>query len=103
MPFWRKERLGQLVSSVYCTLKYAFHDWTREMPRSKRFIAFAAVSFQGYALYALWARSLVWPWIWPREQVLYPCVWLLYLVGYCTLMLTSEFVRKTQLESDVIA
>lgn len=75
------------------------------MPKSKRFVAFAAVSLQGYALYALWSRSLIWPLIWPKEQILYPCVWLLYTLGYCTLnvMLTSEFVRKTQLESDVIA
>ncbi len=105
MPFWLHPKLGELVSSVRSMLKYAFHDWTREMPKSKRFIAFAAVSLQGYALYALWSRSLIWPWIWPREQALYPCVWLLYMLGYCTLnvMLTSEFVRKTQLESDVIA
>ena len=75
------------------------------MPKSKRFIAFAAVSFQGYALYAMWSRSLIWPWMWPSERVLYPCVWLLYLLGYCVLnvMLTAEFVRKTQLESDLIA
>ena len=68
-------------------------------------MAFAAVSLQGYAFYALWSRSLIWPWMWPKHQVLYPCVWLLYTLGYCTLnvMLTSEFVRKTQLESDVIA
>jgi hypothetical protein len=34
-----------------------------------------------------------------------PLRWLLYLLGYCILnvTLTSEFVRKTQLESDVIA
>jgi len=75
------------------------------MPRSKRFVAFAAVFFQGYAFYALLTRSLIWPWIWPREQVLYICVWLFYMLGYCVLnvTLTSEFVRKTQLESDVIA
>jgi sigma-B regulation protein RsbU (phosphoserine phosphatase) len=75
------------------------------MPRSKRYVAFAAVSLQGYALYTLWVRSLVWPWIWSTERFLVPSVWLLYLLGYCTLnvMLTSEFVRKTQLESDVIA
>jgi hypothetical protein len=99
MPFWLRTKLGTFFRSVGSTLKYAFHDWTREMPKSKRFIAFAAVSFQGYALYALWARSFIWPLMWPSEQVLYPCVWLLYLLGYCTLnvMLTSEFVRKTQL------
>ncbi|MGA7409714.1 MAG: PP2C family protein-serine/threonine phosphatase [Bryobacteraceae bacterium] len=75
------------------------------MPKPKRFLAFAAVFLQGYALYAMWTRSLIWPLIWPGERILYPCVWLLYTLGYCMLnvMLTSEFVRKTQLESDLIA
>jgi sigma-B regulation protein RsbU (phosphoserine phosphatase) len=98
-------RIGDWATALRRTLQLAFHDWTREMPKSKRLVAFAGVSFQGYALYALWARSFIWPLIWPKEQILYPCVWLLYLFGYCILnaTLTSEFVRKTQLESDVIA
>jgi serine phosphatase RsbU (regulator of sigma subunit) len=105
MSFRPHARLRELLGPARNVLRYAFHDWTREMPKSKRFIAFAAVSFQGYALWALWTRSLIWPLIWPTEQVLIPCVWLMYMLGYCTLnvMLTSEFVRKTQLESDVIA
>lgn len=102
---FRLPKVRGVASSTQRMLKYAFHDWTREMPKSKRFVAFAAVFLQGYAFYALFTGSLIWPWIWPKQPMLYACVWLLYMVGYCTLnaMLTSEFVRKTQLESDVIA
>jgi serine phosphatase RsbU (regulator of sigma subunit) len=105
MPVRLYAALGELVRSTRSVLKYAFHDWTKEMPKSKRLIAFAAVFSQGYAFWALSSRSLIWPMIWPSEQILYPCVWLLWMLGYCTLnfMLTSEFIRKTQLESDVIA
>jgi serine phosphatase RsbU (regulator of sigma subunit) len=86
-------------------LHYALYDWTREMPRSKRFITWAGILIQGYAIYAGFARSLVWPLIWPSEGYLFLDVFLLYFFG-CMLMngmLTSEFVRKTQLESDQIA
>jgi serine phosphatase RsbU (regulator of sigma subunit) len=86
-------------------LRYAFYDWTREMPKAKRLITWAAILIQGYAIYALWARSFIWPCIWPKGLLLYFLVWLLYFLGYVVLnaMLTSEFVRKTQLESDHIA
>ncbi len=105
MPSRLPAKLRILARGTGRTLRYAFHDWTREISKPKRFLAFAAVSCQGYALFALWARSLIWPWNWPSEQVLYPCIWLLYLLGYCVLnaTLTSGFVRKTHLESDVIA
>jgi serine phosphatase RsbU (regulator of sigma subunit) len=86
-------------------LQYAFYDWTREMPRSKRLITWAGILLQGYAVYALWSRSLVWPMIWPHGILLYVIVWLLYVLGSAIMngMLTSEFVRKTQLEADQIA
>lgn len=86
-------------------LHYALYDWTREMPRSKRFITWAGILIQGYAIYAGFARSLVWPWIWPSGGYLFLDVFLLYFFGYMLMngMLTSEFVRKTQLESDQIA
>ena len=86
-------------------LHYAFYDWTREMPRSKRFITWAGVLIQGYAVYAGITRSLIWPWTWPRWPLLLAIVWLLYIVGGWLInwMLTSEFFRKTQLESDQIA
>jgi sigma-B regulation protein RsbU (phosphoserine phosphatase) len=47
----------------------------------------------------------VWPFIWPHGWLLYAFVWLLYVIGtgLVNAMLTSEFVRKTQLEADQIA
>jgi hypothetical protein len=86
-------------------LHYAFYDWTREMPRSKRFITWAGVLIQGYAVHAGITRSLIWPWTSPRWPLLLTTVWLLYVVGGLLInwMLTSEFFRKTQLESDQIA
>jgi sigma-B regulation protein RsbU (phosphoserine phosphatase) len=43
--------------------------------------------------------------MWPKGLIIYPIVSLIYLVGNCMLnaTLTSEFVRKTQLESDQTA
>jgi len=75
------------------------------MPTYKRLITWAGILVQGYAFYALWARSLVWPAMWPEGPLLYVGVWLLYILGAGLMngMLTSEFVRKTQLEADQIA
>jgi len=86
-------------------LHYALYDWTREMPRSKRLITWTGILIQGYAIYSGFARTLAWPWIWPRGGYLYLAVFLLYCFGYMLMngMLTSEFIRKTQLESDQIA
>ncbi|MFZ0523794.1 MAG: hypothetical protein WAN14_24825 [Candidatus Acidiferrales bacterium] len=41
-------------------LQYAFYDWTREMPRSKRIITYLGIIPQGYALYfaVMWACAL---------------------------------------------
>jgi len=98
-------RLDTSASPFRRALQYAFYDWTRELPRSKRLIIWVAILLQGYAIYALWTRSLVWPVMWPKGILLYPIVWLLYVVGARLMsgMLTSEFVRKTQLEADQIA
>ncbi len=75
------------------------------MPRSRRFLVTAGFFIQGYALYAMWTRSLIWPLIWPPMPFLIGSVWLVYLIGYCVtnVTLTLEFLRKTQLESDQIA
>jgi sigma-B regulation protein RsbU (phosphoserine phosphatase) len=98
-------RLDTSASPFRRALQYAFYDWTRELPRSKRLIIWVAILLQGYAIYALLTRSLVWPVMWPKGILLYPIVWLLYVVGARLMsgMLTSEFVRKTQLEADQIA
>ena len=84
---------------------HAFYNWTREMPKARRFVTMTSVVLQGYAFYALWTRSLVWPMMRPTGPLLYAIVWMLYMLGYglVNAMLTSEFLRKTQLESDGIA
>ena len=104
-PRIQKQRLDPSAGPFRRALRYAFYDWTREMPKSKRLITWVGILLQGYAIYALWSRSLIWPFIWPKGLLLYLSVWLLYSLGYGVMnaMLTSEFVRKTQLESDQIA
>ena len=102
-----KTRLARATGSLRGIFRYSFSvtTWTREMPRSKRIVTWVGFLLQGYAIYCLWARSLVWPLIWPHGLLLYGFVWLFYLIGtgLMNAMLTSEFVRKTQLESDQIA
>ena len=106
MPF-RIQQVGldKSAGPIRRMLQYAFYDWTREMPRSKRLVTWAGILMQGYAIYSLWTRSLVWPVMWPKGIFLYGSVWLLYVIGAGLMngMLTSEFVRKTQLEADQIA
>ena len=86
-------------------LRYAFHDWTREMTPARRMITMTGVFLQGYAFWALLTRSLVWPVMWPSRPLLYATVWILYMLGHRILnaMLTAEFLRKTQLEADETA
>jgi serine phosphatase RsbU (regulator of sigma subunit) len=76
------------------------------MEKSKRLITRVAILVQGYAIWAGFSRSLIWPLMWPRSQyLLFIFVCLLYLLGdrVMNAMLTSELVRKTQLEADQIA
>jgi hypothetical protein len=100
--------LDRLGRSVRRALQYAFYDWTRDMSRSKRVLTWMGLLFQAYALYAATSQSLVWPKTWPRDVLLMDSVWgvwLLSLAGGLLLngMLTSEFIRKTQLESELSA
>jgi serine phosphatase RsbU (regulator of sigma subunit) len=85
-------------------LHYALYDWTREMSSSKRVLTWMGLLLQGYALYVAITGSLLLPATWPRGALI-DAVWLLYLAGYLVIngMLTSEFIRKTQLESDLSA
>ncbi len=84
---------------------YAFYDWTQELPRSKRVLTWAGILVQGYAIYAGVTRSLIWPIMWPHGLELIASVWLVYVAGGLLIngMLTSELLRKTQLESDLSA
>ena len=75
------------------------------MPPATRIVALAGMFIQGYAIWSGVTRSLVWPVIWPEGFVLFPIVILLYFVGYSiqNAALASEFIRKTQLESEQAA
>ena len=105
MPFRLQWERPDKTPSSFRALRYAFYDWTREMPKSKRLVTTAALLVQGYAIYSLWAHSLVWPLIWPKGLLFYFCVLLLYTIGYCVMNVTlsSELFRKSQLESDQAA
>jgi serine phosphatase RsbU (regulator of sigma subunit) len=87
-------------------LQSGFTDWTRDMPRSKRFITWVAILTQGYAVAFVLSRPQLWDFM-VRENklVLYLGVFLLYLLGERVMhgLVTSEIVRKTQLEADQIA
>jgi sigma-B regulation protein RsbU (phosphoserine phosphatase) len=105
-------RLDPSAGPLRRAFQYAFYDWTREMPKSKRFITWVAILFQGYALYAALMWALMVPkgllgylLVLPKGRPGYLLAFLLYMIGYYVMnaMLTSEFVRKTQLESDQIA
>jgi serine phosphatase RsbU (regulator of sigma subunit) len=101
-----KPSLARSIRSfIRSRFRYSIYSWTREMPRSKRIITWVGYLLQGYAIYCLWSRSLVWPLIWPHGMLLYVFVYLFYVSGMFLInaMLTSEFVRKTQLEADQIA
>jgi len=101
---WRANLLfwaGRIQRAV----QYAFYDWTREIPRWKRALTWLGLLIQGYAIWAALTRSLVWPVMWPEGFVLLNTIWLTWAFGGLLIngMLTSELVRKTQMESDLSA
>lgn len=121
MPFRLKTaKLDKSAGPFRRSLQYALYDWTREMPRSKRIITYVGIVLQGYALYFMlmwaflgfsWADAWLPKWLsanlllLPRRPASYVLVFLFYYTGHWIQngMLTSEFVRKTQLETDQIA
>ena len=105
-------RLAPSANPLRRAFRYAFYDWTREMPKSKRFVTFVALMTQGYAIYAFLMWALMVPkgllallFVLPKRPLGYLLAFLLYMIGYYVMnaMLTSEFFRKTQLESEQIA
>ncbi len=101
-----KTRLVKSTGEIRRLSRYAGRNWIREMPRSKRIVTWAGYLLQGYAFYCLWARSLAWPLMWPKdESLVLPIALVLYAVGngLTNVALTSEFFRKTQLEADQTA
>src|ERR1700736_1300503 len=105
-------KLDKSAGPIRRALQYAFYDWASEMPTSKRIITYFGFALQGYAFYftLMWASMLP-KWLYayflvlPRGPVSYVLVFLLFYTGRWIQngMLTSEFVRKTQLETDQIA
>jgi serine phosphatase RsbU (regulator of sigma subunit) len=113
MPFRLSTvKLDKSAGPIRRALQYAFYDWASEMPRSKRIVTYVGIVLQGYAFYSMlmWAFRLP-EWlslyflVLPRRPVSYVLVFPLFYTGRWIQngMLTSEFVRKTQLETDQIA
>ena len=105
-------RLNTFAGPFRRALGYAFYDWTREMSKPKRLITWVAILSQGYVLYCalMWVlrvpKGLLGYWlVLPKGLPGYLSALLLYMVSWYVVngMLTSEFVRKTQLEADQIA
>jgi hypothetical protein len=67
--------------------RYVVYDWNREMPKFKRVVTMAGILIQGFAIYAGFTRSLIWPAIWPRGVVLFPS---------CFCSITSATAFKTR-------
>ena len=86
-------------------VSHAFHDWKRDISPSARAILWIGILIQGYAIYAAISRSLVWPLMWPTGIPLFASIGILYGIGgiFYNGVLSSEFVRKTRMEADVIA
>ncbi|MBV8867575.1 MAG: serine/threonine-protein phosphatase [Acidobacteriaceae bacterium] len=94
------------VKTLRGWFQYAFFDWTRDMPRSKRFITWVAILVQGYGVWFVLSRPQLWLFMLRENKLVsYFSVFLLYLVGERVMhaLVTSEIVRKTQLEADQLA
>jgi serine phosphatase RsbU (regulator of sigma subunit) len=98
-------QLDKSAGPLLRAIQYAFYDFTREMPRTKRIITWVAILIQAYAIYALAVRSFVWPFMWPRPIYVFIVSTVIFYAAYTLMngMLTSELVRKSQLESDQMA
>jgi phosphoserine phosphatase RsbU/P len=105
-------KLDKPPGSVWRALRYAFYDWTREMPKSKRILTYVGLLLQGYAFYFALMQTFVMPhwlssnlFLLPRRTASFVLVLVLFYTGIRiqNAVLTSEFVRKTQLEKDQIA
>jgi serine phosphatase RsbU (regulator of sigma subunit) len=98
-------QLDKSAGPLRRAIQYAFYDFTREMPRTKRIITWVAILIQGYAIYALAVRSFVWPLMWPSPIYVFIGSTVVFYAAYTLMngMLTSELVRKSQLEFDQMA
>jgi hypothetical protein len=111
MPFRLKAvKLDKSAGPFRRLLQYGFYDWTREMLPYRRVITCLGVVLQAYAVMLMWAFTFpkwlgIYLLVLPKGPVGYLSVVLIYTIGLCIQngMLTSEFVRKTQLKTDQIA
>jgi serine phosphatase RsbU (regulator of sigma subunit) len=80
-------------------LQYAFHDWTEDMTWPRRLLTLVGLLIQVAAL------GLAFALMEPKKLPFVFLALLIYTIGLCLMngMLTSEFVRKTQLEADQVA
>jgi sigma-B regulation protein RsbU (phosphoserine phosphatase) len=101
----RPETLRKSPNPVRRVIGYAFYDWTREMSAIKRIAAWSGLFLQGLAIWAATVRSLGGPSAWMTGLATNLGIFGAYLLGYCitNATLTSELVRKTELEADQAA
>jgi len=94
-------KLDKSAGPFYRAFQYAFYDWTQDMSWHMRLLASIGLFIQVGALgiAVVGARS---GWLGPKKLVMFILIGLIYLLGLCLMngTLTSEFVRKTQLEED---
>ena len=113
MPFrFGSRKLDNSAGLLRRALHYAFYDWASEMPTSKRILTYIAIVLQGYVFYfaLMWLFRLP-DWlslnflVLPRRPASFVLVMFLFFLGRWVQngILASEFVRKTQLETDQIA
>jgi phosphoserine phosphatase RsbU/P len=117
MPFRLGSRkLDNSAGAVRRALHYAFYDWRREMPTSTRIVTYVGIILQGYAFYlsVMWAVLLAFRlphWLssslllLPRHPASVVLIFVFFYLGSWiqNATLTSEFLRKTQLETDQLA
>jgi phosphoserine phosphatase RsbU/P len=89
--------LDKSASPLRRALQYAFYDWTRDMPLGRRIVATLGLVIQATILSGLLIAI--------RHPAIAVPLAVLFLIGLILLngALSSEFVRKMQLESDQIA
>jgi hypothetical protein len=100
------KRAGPFRRALQYTLGVALHDWTEDMAWSRRLLTLAGLVIQvGAPGVALLGPSFKGP-VHAKRVLPYMAVAILiYVVGLCLIngMLTLEFIRETQLETDQLA
>jgi sigma-B regulation protein RsbU (phosphoserine phosphatase) len=98
--------LTKSANPIRRAIGYAFYDWTREMSTAKRLAAWSGIFLQGWAIWAATMRSIGGgPNLSANGIATNLGIAGIYLLGYCitNATLTSELLRKTELEADQAA